>query len=397
MDLPDRMGTRLAVDGEARGDLGAPAALDWRFDIKTNDIDLRGWHEFLAGAFATPSTGRGRVRLSAAFTGSRLIGGSLQLNLADVAIPGAGNGSGDTAYSNVAGDFRLEHKQGQWRLTGRDVKLATRAHNWEPARLVVAWSRADDGRTSLQADASYLRLENLAPLAVLAPEGTWRTRILALIPEGEVRALKLSYQALGKEHARYQAAARFTDLGFAPVGNLPGLRGLHGELTASDASGRVSLNSSALVFYMPGKFRGPLSADVARGQIDWQHGPDGWHIASRQFAVRNAHANAVMDLDLLLPSDASSPLLKIHSQFHDAVLTEAWHYLPIDKLSDKVLAWLDAAALAGRAPSGEFVFDGPTRNFPFRDGSGEFRISFPVEGMRLHYALRLARFRESRR
>ena len=386
MDLPDRMGTRLAVDGEAHGDLGAPAALDWRFDVKTNDIDLRGWHEFLGSALATPSAGRGRVRLSVAFTGSQVTGGSLQLNLADVEVPAAGNWSDDTAYTNLAGDFRLEHKEGQWRLTARDVKLATRAHNWEPARLFAAWSRGADGRTSLQAEASYLRLENLAPLAVMAPAGTWRSRILELLPEGEVRALKLSYLTNGAEHAHYQAAARFTDFGFSPVGKLPGLRGLRGELAGSDASGRVSIDSNSVIFSMPYKFRGPLSADVVRGEVDWEHALDGWHISSRQFAVRNAHANAVVDLDLMLPGDASSPLLKIHSQFHDAVLTEAWHYLPIDKLPEKVLAWLDAAALAGRAPSGEFVFDGPTRNFPFRDGSGEFRISFPVEGMRLHYA-----------
>ena len=42
--------------------------------------------------------------------------------------------------------------------------------------------------------------------------------------------------------------------------------------------------------------------------------------------------------------------------------------------------------MAGRASSGEFVFDGPTWSFPFRNGEGEFRISFPVAGMRLHYA-----------
>ncbi len=114
--------------------------------------------------------------------------------------------------------------------------------------------------------------------------------------------------------------------------------------------------------------------------------PEGWRVSTRSFAVRNAHANAQADLDLLLPGDASSPILKINSRFQDAVLTEAWRYLPIDKLSEKVLAWLDAAPLAGRAPSGEFVFDGPTRSFPFRNGEGLFRISFPVAGMRLHYA-----------
>ncbi len=102
--------------------------------------------------------------------------------------------------------------------------------------------------------------------------------------------------------------------------------------------------------------------------------------------MRGPHANADTDIDLTLPGAGASPVLKLHSRFRDAVLTEGWRYLPIDKLKGKVLAWLDAAFLAGRAPSGEFVIEGPTRKFPFRDGEGEFRVSFAVEGLVLHYA-----------
>ena len=386
LELPNRMGTRLAFEGEAHGDLATPESLAWRVDAKTNGIDLKGWHEFLSGALAVPDAGRGRIRATAAFVGTQVTRASVQLQLADVLIPASTVWPSDTTYSTLAGDVWLERKKGLWRLTGRDVKLVTGAHAWEPTRISAAWNRSDSGQLKLEADANYLRLENLVPLAALAPEGNWRTRVTELLPEGEIRALKLNYAAGESAPTRYQATARFADLGFAAVDTAPGVRGLSGEMTTTETAGRASVDSQAVVFSMPHKFRAPLNADVARGDIHWEHSAEGWRISSRGFTVRNPHANAQADLDLLLPGDASSPILKINSRFQDVVLAEAWRYLPIDKLSEKVLAWLDAAAVAGRASSGEFVFDGPTRSFPFRNGEGEFRISFPVAGMRLHYA-----------
>jgi len=386
LDLPDRMGSRLAFAGEAHGDLAAPESLNWRVDLGASNVDLQGWHELFGNTLSVPSAGRGQVRLSADLDGTQVTAGSLQLQLADVLIPASSVWPSETRYTTLAGNLRLDRKDGVWHLTGRDLKLVTPSQGWDRTRLSASWSQDDSGLVNLQAQASYLRLENIAPLAALAPESQWRKRLTELQPEGEVRSLRLSYAAGRSAPARYQASAQFADVGFAPVGEAPGLRGLRGQLSASETSGRATIDSRAVVFSMPHKFRAPLSADLARGEIRWERAENGWHVSTRQFAVRNAHANAVTDLDLTLPGDDSSPLLNIHSLFHDAVLAEAWRYLPTDKLPEKVLAWLDAAPLGGRAPSGEFVFDGPTHNFPFRDGSGEFRISFPVEGMRLHYA-----------
>ena len=386
LDLPERMGSRLAFVADAHGDLAVPETLNWRFDVGSSDVDLRGWHEFFGSTLAMPNAGRGQVRISANLDGTQISAGSLQLQLADVRIPASSAWPTETRYTTLAGDLRLDRKQGVWNLTGRNIRLVTPSQGWEPTRFSASWTRRESGVAGLTAQVSYLRLENLAPLAALAPESEWRSRLTELAPEGEVRSIKASYTAGDAAHLRYQASAQFADVGFAPVGQAPGLRGVRGQVELSEASGRATLDSRAVVFSMPHKFRAPLSADVARGEVRWTHSPDGWRISTQKFAVRNAHANAETDLDLILPADQSSPVLKLHSQFHDAVLTEAWRYLPTDKLPEKVLAWLDVMPLAGRAPSGEFVFDGPTRNFPFRDGSGEFRISFPVEGMRMHYA-----------
>jgi uncharacterized protein (TIGR02099 family) len=385
LTLPEGMGDTLELEGSAHGALREPARLQWDIQMRVRDVELAGWREQFGALANLPLEGRGSVRLNAATNGFELESARLRLQLAQVLLP-AGPSSPPIRYPVVAGDFDLRQDGPQWRLTGRNLELTTDRQRWSASDLSARWQSAAGKLASLEAQAGYLRLENLAPFAALAPASGWRERVMALSPEGEVRALKIAYARSEQTAPEVGIAARFANLGFNAYGKYPGVRGLSGEASGSSLSGQVTIESHALHFTMPQKFRSPLSADLARGRVDWAHDDSGWRIQSRQFELHNAHATADTDIDLTLPADGASPVLKLHSRFRDAVLAEGWRYLPVDKLRGKVLAWLDSAFLAGRAPTGEFVIDGPTRKFPFRGGEGEFRVTFPVEGLTLHYA-----------
>ncbi|HSC05854.1 MAG TPA: YhdP family protein [Steroidobacteraceae bacterium] len=384
LPLPEGMGATLEVEGRAHGALSEPQKLEWQLALHARDLELAGWREQFGALANLPLAGEGNLRLEAHLNGPRLDAAKVRLQLAQVVLP-AGAGTPSTRYPVLAGDFDLQRDAAQWQLSGRDVEVSTDRHRWSPSDLAVIW-KGDARSLSFETRASYLRLENLAPFASLAPAGEWRERFGTLAPEGEVRAFRLSYARSEDALPDVRIDARFADVGFNPYGKFPGLRGLSGTANGSSAQGRATIESRALQLTMPQKFRSPLSADTARGAIEWAHDAGGWHIRTRQFELRSAHATADTDVDLTLPGDGLSPVLKLHSRFRDALVVEGWRYLPIDKLKGKVLAWLDAAFLAGRVPSGEFVIDGPTRKFPFRGGEGEFRVSFLVEGLTLHYA-----------
>jgi uncharacterized protein (TIGR02099 family) len=383
LPLPDGMGSTLELEGRARGALSEPGHLEWEIALQARDLELGGWREQFGALANLPVAGEGNLRFSASLTGRRLDAAQLRLQLAQVVLPAAA-GVPAARYPVVAGDFDLTHDGTQWRIAGRDLELSTERRRWTPSNLNVSW-KADSRLLSLESRASYLRLENLAPFASLAPARPWRERLATLSPEGEVRALKLSY-ARTESAPDFRIDARFADLGFNAHGKFPGLRGLTGAASGSSAAGRATIDARAVQFTLPQKFRSPLSADSAQGAIEWTHDAGGWHLRTRQFRLRSAHAAADTDIDLTLPGEGLSPMLKLHSRFRDALVVEGWRYLPIDKLKGKVLAWLDGAFLAGRVPSGEFIIDGPTRKFPFRGGEGEFRVSFLVEGLTLHYA-----------
>jgi uncharacterized protein (TIGR02099 family) len=385
LPLPEGLGATLEVEGQARGSLQNPAQLHWEVALRARSVELAGWREQFGVLATLPTAGQGNLRLAAVMEGRELESAKLRLQLEQVVLP-AGGASPSTRYPVIAGDFDLTRDGDEWRLTGRDLELSTDRYRWTRSGLSTAWKRNGSQLANFDVQATYLRIENLVPFVGLAPTSAWRERILALSPEGEVRAFKVGY-ARGQEAVPdVKVAARFSNLGFGAYGRFPGLQGLSGEASGSSAAGRITIESRALRFTMPGKFRSPLSADLARGQVGWTHDASGWHIQSQQFELRNAHASADTDIDLRLPGGGESPVLKLRSRFRDAVVAEGWRYFPVDKLKGKVLAWLDGAFLAGRAPSGEFVIDGPTRKFPFRNGEGEFRVSFPVEGLTLLYA-----------
>ena len=384
--LPEGMGATLEVEGQAHGALSEPEQLEWKIALHARDLALAGWREQFSALANLPLEGDGTLRFQANLNGRRLDSARLQLQLAQVLLP-ATAGTPSTRYPVIAGDFDLQRDGEQWRLTGRDLDVSTDLRRWITSTLSARWTLGDARElTSLDAQATYLRLENLVPLASLAPTSAWRERLVALSPEGEVRALRTGYSRSEGAPPEVTIAARFADVGFKPRGKFPGLRGLTGEASGSSGAGRVTIDSRTLHFTLPQKFRSSLTADLARGAIEWTHDAGGWHIRSRQFQLRSAHAAADTDVDLTIPGEGLSPILKLHSRFRDALVVEGWRYFPVDKLKGKVLAWLDGAFLAGRVPSGEFVIDGPTRKFPFRGGEGEFRVSFPVEGLSLHYA-----------
>lgn len=382
--LPEGMGHTLELEGRAHGALREPERLAWELVARAREVELDGWREQFGALANLPLAGHGNLRVEATVDGRELMSAKVRLQLAEVLLPASAS-SPATRYPVIAGDFDLRHAGAQWRITGRDLELSTDRQRWAASDLSASWKSDARGPASLAAQATYLRLENLIPLTSLAPPGGWREQLVALSPEGEVRDLTLGYTRAKGDVPDVRIAARFTGLGFNASGKLPGVRGLSGEASGSSASGRLAIESRALQFTMPQKFRAPLAADLARGRIGWTHDERGWRIESRQFLLRNAHASVDSDIDLMIPAEGASPILNLRSRFRDAVLAEGWRYLPVDRLKGKVLGWLDRAFLTGRAPTGELVIDGPTRKFPFRGGEGEFRVSFPVEGLTLHY------------
>jgi len=80
-------------------------------------------------------------------------------------------------------------------------------------------------------------------------------------------------------------------------------------------------------------------------------------------------------LSVRIPDDKSvSPHVRLRVDFHDGNGAHATRYYPASRLAPNTLAWMERSFVAGQVKQGYFVYDGPVRNFPFRDGSGKFEL-----------------------
>ncbi|MBI3545228.1 MAG: TIGR02099 family protein [Gammaproteobacteria bacterium] len=155
----------------------------------------------------------------------------------------------------------------------------------------------------------------------------------------------------------------------------PGVRGLKGHLSMSRQNGNFHVDSTQVAVTLPQVFRAPLNARQAQGDIHWEKYTDYWLISGTDLRVQGEDAAGTGAVTVRMPSDKSvSPYVRLRVDFRDGNGAHAARYYPAARLSPTVLAWMERSFIAGHVKQGYVIYDGPIRNFPFRDGSGKFEV-----------------------
>ncbi|MDE2295805.1 MAG: TIGR02099 family protein, partial [Gammaproteobacteria bacterium] len=290
-------------------------------------------------------------------------------------------------FDRIAGHLQLTHAGNRWTLAGQRVQAQRDGRTDPPSRFEVTWRGIHGGGLDLRAHASYLRADNLLPLAALLPQNSTRARLIALAPTGEWRDASLSLErANSRAPWHFRVRARFHNAGFAAFGRSPGVHGLSGVLEGDQNAGHVAFASRSLIVDWPAEWPRPVGFDSLDGTVYWSRTPTGLLIATPRVEIDNADGRLAVLAAVRVPGAGRSPRLDLVARLRDGKLADASVYLPRATLHPKPLAWLDQAFLAGRVPSGEIVFRGPVRHFPFRDGSGAFLARLQVAGAALRFA-----------
>lgn len=384
VDLPRRLGTRLAIEARADGDLGVPRGLDWRLRLEGRDLDLAGFASSLPGALALPTAGRGTLRVTARGRGPALseAGGTLQFANLEPGprVPAA------PAYARIAADFTLRADPERWQLSVRDLDLSVEGRRWEPGPLEAAARFADGRLEQLRLQARYLRLENLVPLAALAPPGAAREQLLALEPRGVLRDIELELGgfapgAVPDLLGRFE----FSALGIEPRGRVPGFDGLSGRLQAQGDRGGLELRASGASVDWPAEWREVIGLAALSARAGWQRTDAGLRLWAEDVRVDSGHGEVSGELRLLRrPGEPAR--VDLAARVRDFDVAQVHRYLPVSRIKPKPLAWLDSAFRAGRIVDAEVAVSGPTRGFPYRDGEGRFEARARVEELALQFA-----------
>ena len=387
VQLPDALGAHLDLDLQMTGDLSAAASLDWSAELVLSRASLAGWTALVPRWRSLPTAGRGDLQASVSGHGGVLRMAEARLDLTDVrlrAIDGAAPGR----LRRLAGVLSVTQRGQGWVAAGHDLVIDPGHDPWNGGRFELGYdpsSGVTGGSFSLRSPS--IRLEALAALVPLVPEGTLREAGLALAPRGtltlvDVRARRDPH--LSSWHL--DGGLRYAGLGFGAWRAVPGLTGLDGDWVGRGARGRVRLQSAAMTLDLARLLREPVKIDSAAATLDYWWQPDGLRLASDDVVGKSVDGNATGSARLWLPADAEeSPRLVLDFKLAGIEVRHAARYLPGRILSPGVNNWLDHAFLAGAISAARLEFAGELRRFPFRGGGGLFRVRLGFEGMRIHY------------
>jgi uncharacterized protein (TIGR02099 family) len=357
---------------------------DWKGSVylRASALDL----ERLPGVARErlPSALRGRfdVELSSEWRNSlpRSVNGRAQVAGLVLPLPGT---RAPLTVREARSDVSWRVRGSGWQLDLDKLVLGLRKPAWQAGNLRLQYA-PDEQRiqvTRLNLDDLTSFAAELANAEVPSEGGppahlSSRARLWsALSPAGSVRDLDLVLVGGWEQPKTYTLEADFGNLRTAPHEDLPGVENLSGHVSLQRDRGELLIDSRALKVAMPRHFGSVLALGRANGRLSWKRHEDRWQVQGDELEIGGEDAKARGELTLLLPHDpVLSPHLNLKVSFRDGNVAHAARYYPVHDLGAGTLKWLNYAFVSGRIDSGTLVYDGQTRDFPFRDGAGKFEI-----------------------
>jgi uncharacterized protein (TIGR02099 family) len=381
--LPPQLGGRLSVSGTAGG-AERITQLRWNVLSSASGMNFPGWRELLPEYLTRLDAGTGAYRAMVYGRGADILRANLEFSASGVIAHLAE--SPNAVLDQVSGALSLAHAGDRWTLAGRRLRAVAAGRKDPDSEFDASWRENEAGMLELRASANYLRAEALLPLMGLMPQKDIRERLRDLAPTGEWSDMRLTLnRASASEAWRFDARARFRDMGFAPVGRAPGLRGLNGSLRGTEAAGHLSIDTQAAVYNWPDQFPDPIALPVLKSTLYWRRDAQEFLLATSDLELRTHGASLKAKLAWSQPADGSSPVLTVASSIDEGIVADAPLYFPRQLIPPPALQWLDRAFVAGHLPHAVAVFEGPVRHFPFRDGAGLFLVRFNVDHATLDY------------
>ncbi|MUV15342.1 YhdP family protein [Noviluteimonas gilva] len=360
------------------------AALD--FDRKLGDghayagamkADLGAWAPLLHIMGVEAQSGRGRAQAWAELRGHRVASIITDAALDDVALRGAPlrDASGvrvpQARFGHVEMRARLKHANGEWRFDAPKLRI----HSDGGQQTLDGLLLIGGTRFGLRADrVAAGPLLAAAALSDRMDAGLRRWILLA-----KPQALLQQVEVVGMQAGALQAHGTISGVGFAPVGNSPGMRNLAGDILG-DADGLVFTADpkSTVDFDWPAGF-GVVHPVALTGRIAlWREGA-GWRVGTDAFRVRGRDFGVHARGGLWFQNDGTRPWIDFAVDIDPTPLPTGKGFLVRHLMPDATERWLDTALVGGTLKNGRAIISGDLDDWPFLHQNGLFRADAELE------------------
>lgn len=379
IELPRFMGESAEFEGRINGDLAQPETWQGHWGLALDSLARLPWLEARLPGHPQIRFADADLSISGAIDQGSIDGADLRLKASGIA---ARRGQKLAQLKDIELAATARRNGNSWSLEVPRMKLSGASGAWPATRLRLQWTPLSEGGSEFQADADFLRLQDLAPWMMLADDPS--TARLAGV-SGELRNL-VGRGRIGAAAPIYSLRAQLDGLGYDGGVDHPGFSGLKGEISATEAGGRLAVGAAPFELRAAKVFAQPLVFDKLDGALDWTHDAQGWQVNMPSFSWQLEGTQGQGDLKLLLPTQVDrSPEIKLGATFTAKDVTRLKPYMPVN-WSQNLHDWLQRAIVNGRVAQGKLVLEGELARFPFKDGDGLFQLDLDVADARLAYA-----------
>jgi uncharacterized protein (TIGR02099 family) len=380
VELPSFMGESAEFEGRIKGDLDKPETWQGRWSLALDNLARLPWLEARLPGHPQIKLVNADLTISGVIEQGVVDGADVQLEASSIA---ARRGQKQAQLKDIELAAQARRNGRSWSLEVPRMKLSGASGAWPATRLRLQWTPLLEGGSEFQADADFLRLQDLAPWMMLADDPS--TARLAGV-SGELRSL-VGRGRFAKDAApSYSLRAQLDGLGFNGGDEHPGFSGLKGEISATEAGGRLAVTAEPFELRASKVFAQPVVFDKLDGALDWTHDSQGWQINMPAFSWQLEGTQGQGDLKLLLPTQPdTSPVIKLGASFTAKDVTRLKPYMPVN-WSQNLHDWLQRAIVNGRVSQGKLALEGELAKFPFKDGDGRFQLDLDVADAKLAYA-----------
>ncbi|WP_159915298.1 YhdP family protein [Pantoea sp. 18069] len=303
----------------------------------------------------------------------------------------------------LQGRLSVARLPGGYALHGQSLAFETGdGLRWPAGRFSLRHIQADAAAAEHGAlgELGELRFEqfDLAIAAQLASRlpiaDAARSRLQALAPRGQVKALQAHWRGPIDKPLQYEISGEVQDLALseqpaAQGTGVPGVEGLQAKFSLNQLGGSAQLGMTGGTLRLPGVFEEPvLALDHLSGALRWQLQGEQIEVQARDLRFSNADAEGQAQASWHTGRDAATRfpgVLALTGTLRNADGSRVHRYLPLEIPAD-ARHYVRDSVQSGRASRVQFKVQGDLAKLPFeRPGEGEFHIAADVHDVNYVY------------
>lgn len=339
--------------------------------LGADPVDFRAWSPLLAAGGMRLREGKGELNLWLTLRDFAPVALTTDSDLRDLRIEGApmpGIARPQMQLQRLQARLRWQRTADGWALQVPRLRL-----------------QADGGQQQL--DGLQMRLGKQMQVQAGATQAGTALRALALSdrldaglrhwlylakPQLDVAQL----QVRGQQDGPLSVQGELQSLGFASVGNSPGLRGLGGRFEGDADGFSLQLQPQRqLQFDWPTGFGVRHDLHLAGQIVGWRDEAGGWRIGTPAMRVEGTDYAADVRGGLWFQGDGTRPWMQLAAKLDDVPMTAAKRFWIHSRMSKGATDWLDMALAGGQVRNGIGLVSGDLDDWPFDNNDGRFEAT----------------------